>query len=47
MKKNATMTVWNVELGLAVHVEAPNERYIVIDLGSRQGISPLKKLSSE
>lgn len=44
MRTNATMTVWNVELGLAVHVEAPNERYIVIDLGSRQGFSPLKKL---
>ena len=44
MRTNAIMTVWNVELGLAVHVEAPNERYIVIDLGSRQGFSPLKRL---
>lgn len=41
------MRVWNVELGLAVHVEAPNGRYIVIDLGSSQSVSPLRHLSGE
>lgn len=34
MARQATMTVWNVQLGLAVHVKAPNGKYIVIDLGT-------------
>lgn len=34
MAKLATMTVWDVQLGLAVHVKAPNGKYIVIDLGT-------------
>ncbi len=47
MARQATMTVWNVQLGLAVHVEAPNGKYIVIDLGTGTyesgNTSPLKK----
>lgn len=46
MTTNAVMTVWNVELGLAVHVKAPNNRFIVIDLGSKQDFSPLKQLNN-
>ena len=34
MAKQAVMTVYNVQLGLAVHVKAPNGKYIVIDLGT-------------
>ncbi len=34
MAKLATMTVWDVQLGLSVHVKAPNGKYIVIDLGT-------------
>lgn len=34
MARQAIMTVWNVQLGLAVHVKAPNGKYIVIDLGT-------------
>ncbi len=44
MAKTAIMKVWNVDLGLAVHVQAPNGRYIVIDLGSSSTISPLSFL---
>lgn len=44
MEKIATMKVWAVDLGLAVHVEAPNGRYIVIDLGAKEGVEPLKSL---
>ena len=47
MARIATMRVWNVELGLAVHVKAPNGKYIVIDLGSKLGVSPLKSLYKE
>ena len=47
MEKIATMKVWAVDLGLAVHVEAPNGRYIVIDLGSKDGVSPLRALSGK
>ena len=36
MAKTAIMKVWNVELGLAVHIKAPNGKYVVIDLGSTQ-----------
>lgn len=45
MARTATMKVWDVELGLAVHIEAPNGKYIVIDLGSKPGVSPLKTLN--
>ena len=31
MAKQAVMTVYNVQLGLAVHVKAPNGKYIIID----------------
>lgn len=34
MANLATMTVWDVQHGLAVHIKAPNGKYIVIDLGS-------------
>lgn len=44
MAKTALMKVWNVELGLAVHIKAPNGKYIVIDLGSRDGVSPTRSL---
>lgn len=47
MAKIATMTVWNVQLGLAIHVKAPNGKYIVIDLGTGTqesgNESPLRK----
>lgn len=44
MAKTATMKVWDVDLGLAIHIEAPNGKYIVIDLGSKPGVSPLSSL---
>jgi competence protein ComEC len=44
--KRATMKVWNVELGLAIHIKAPNGKYVVIDLGSTESVSPLKSLMS-
>lgn len=44
MARTASMKIWNVELGLAVHIKAPNGRYIVIDLGSTNNISPLRSL---
>ena len=47
MARTASMKIWNVELGLAVHIKAPNGRYIVIDLGSTNNISPLKSLSGK
>lgn len=34
MAKQAVMTVYNVQLGLAIHVKAPNGKYIIIDLGT-------------
>lgn len=47
MVSQATMTVWDVQLGLAIHVKAPNGKYIVIDLGTGThesgNISPLTK----
>ena len=47
MARQATMTVWDVQLGLAIHVEAPNGKYIVIDLGTGTyesgNSSPLRK----
>lgn len=44
MARTALMKIWNVELGLAVHIKAPNGRYIVIDLGSTNNTSPLQSL---
>ena len=44
MAKTAIMKVWNVELGLAVHIKAPNGKYVVIDLGSTQNVSPIASL---
>ena len=44
MAKLATMTVWDVQLGLAIHVKVPNNKYIVIDLGTgTYNTSPLRK----
>lgn len=47
MARIATMTIWNVQLGLAIHVKAPNGKYIIIDLGTGTqesgNESPLKK----
>lgn len=44
MARVATMTVWDVQLGLAIHVKAPNGKYIVIDLGTgTYNTSPLGK----
>ena len=44
MARLATMTVWDVQLGLAIHVKAPNGKYIVIDLGTgAYNTSPLRK----
>lgn len=44
MARQATMTVWDVQLGLAIHVKAPNGKYIVIDLGTgTYNTSPLRK----
>lgn len=45
MARTAVMKVWNVELGLAVHIKSPNGKYIVIDLGTgKDNSSPLLKL---
>lgn len=44
MAKTAVMKIWNVDLGLAVHIKAPNGKYVVIDLGSTEKVSPLKDL---
>lgn len=44
MARIAKMKVWNVELGLAVHIKAPNGKYIVIDLGSSETVSPINSL---
>lgn len=47
MARLAIMTVWDVQLGLAIHVKAPNGKYIVIDLGTGTpesgNSSPLRK----
>lgn len=47
MAKTAIMKVWDVELGLAVHIKAPNGKYIVIDLGSKNTVSPISYLHGE
>lgn len=44
MAKLATMKVWNVEHGLAIHIEAPNGKCIVVDLGCSPNFSPLRRL---
>lgn len=44
MAKTALMKIWDVQLGLAIHVKAPNGKYLVIDLGSTNDISPLQSL---
>lgn len=44
MGKIATMKIWDVELGLSIHIKAPNNRYIVIDLGRKENFSPLEEL---
>lgn len=44
MARTASMKIWNVELGVAIHIKAPNGRYIVIDLGSTNNTSPLQSL---
>ena len=44
MAKLATMKVWNVEHGLAIHIEAPNGKCIVVDLGCSSNFSPLRRL---
>lgn len=48
MARLAEMTVYNVQMGLAIHVKAPNGKYIVIDLGTGKAEdgndSPIKKL---
>lgn len=47
MARQAVMRVYDVQLGLAVHIKAPNGKYIIIDLGTgAQGSgneSPLQK----
>ena len=47
MARIALMKIWNVELGLAIHVKAPNGRYIVIDLGSTNDVFPLQSLKGK
>lgn len=47
MAKTALMKIWDVQLGLAIHVKAPNGKYIVIDLGSTKDISPLRSLQGK
>lgn len=42
MAQVANMRVWNVEKGLAVHVQAPNGKFLIVDLGSSSTVSPLK-----
>lgn len=34
MANNALMTVWDVQHGLAIHLKAPNGKYIVFDMGA-------------
>jgi len=44
MSKTATMKIWDVELGLSIHIKTPNDKYIIIDLGRKDGQSPLQYL---
>lgn len=34
MAKLAIMKVWDVQLGLAIHIKAPNGKYLVVDMGT-------------
>lgn len=44
----ATIQIWNVELGLAIHIKSPNNKNIVIDLGSGyENRSPISSLTNE
>ena len=51
MSKPAIMKVWDVQLGLAIHIKAPNERFLVIDMGTGNwesgNTSPLSSLQYE
>ena len=51
MAKRAIMRVWNVQLGLAIHIKAPNGKYLVIDMGTGNresgNTSPLSLLRYE
>lgn len=51
MAKQAIMKVYNVQLGLAIHIKAPNGKYLVIDLGTGNdesgNTSPLSLLQNE
>jgi len=48
MARLAEMIVYNVQMGLAIHIKAPNNKYIVIDLGTGKAEdgneSPISKL---
>lgn len=48
MAKQAIMKVWDVQLGLAIHIKAPNGKYLVIDMGTgnweSDNTSPLSTL---
>ena len=45
------MKVWDVQLGLAIHIKAPNDKYLVIDLGTGNwesgNTSPLSTLKNK
>lgn len=45
MARTAVMKVWNVELGLAIHIKTPNGKYVVIDLGASKEVSPAVELN--
>ena len=51
MAKQAVMKVWDVQLGLAIHIKAPNGKYLVIDLGTGNwesgNTSPLSTLKNK
>ena len=51
MAKQAIMKVYDVQLGLAIHIKAPNGKYLVIDLGTGNdesgNTSPLSLLQNE
>lgn len=51
MESIAKMTVFDVQLGLAVHVKSPNGKYIIIDLGtgtySSGNESPISKCRND
>ena len=49
MVEKVEMNIYDVQLGLAVHIKAPNGKYIVVDLGTgmqgTRNASPIKNLS--